>query len=108
MSMDLRFLMQAVDEGLGMLGEPARKIIYRKLERDFRICPADIPVKFEQFSWALKEIFGPGADVLIRLIVERRAHTERLFGGGDLPVISGNHRRSDSIKQSKETVTANA
>jgi len=68
---DASMLREAVDEELSVLGEAAKAIVYRKLERDFLIKSLDIPQKFKEFSSALGEILGPGSDVLIRFIVNR-------------------------------------
>jgi len=64
-------LREAVDEELSMLGETAKAILYRKLERDFQLRSVDVPQKFEEFSSALDKILGPGAAVLVRFIVNR-------------------------------------
>ena len=68
---DANALIQAVDEELAMLGENAKIIVYRKLERDFAIKTRDIPMKFKEFSGALQEVLGPGAVILVRFIVNK-------------------------------------
>lgn len=63
-------LNDAVDKGLSLLGEEAKKILYRRLARDYGISNSDISARFNEFSAALNHILGPGANILVRLIVE--------------------------------------
>jgi hypothetical protein len=68
---DLELFGEAVDEGLGVLGNAPKKMIYTLLERDYGITKEDVPGRFDEFSNLLKDILGPGANPVIRFIVER-------------------------------------
>ena len=57
-------LLEAVDEGLGWLGESAKQTIYHHLEKDFNIRRSDIPLKIERFTEAIEQIFGTAAALL--------------------------------------------
>jgi hypothetical protein len=61
----------AVDEGLSLLGPAPKKIIYRMLESDYGIAREDLPEKFGEFASILKEAFGPGADSILHYIIDR-------------------------------------
>jgi hypothetical protein len=62
---------ECVDEGLKELGESAIKVVYFHLEKNFGIRKNEIPVKPMAFSQALHSIFGQGANVIERLIVQK-------------------------------------
>lgn len=66
-----RLLMEAIDEGLSMVGESPRKAIYFHLEKSFNIKKKEIPDKVEVFEEAMEKIFGSGADFLEVLIMKR-------------------------------------
>ena len=57
-------LLEATDEGLTLLGESAKQVVYYHLENDFRINRQDIPYKIEEFTDAIESIFGVGARIL--------------------------------------------
>jgi hypothetical protein len=61
----------AVDEGLSVLGPAPKKIIYGLLKSDYGITKEDLPEKFGEFSGILKEAFGPGADSILHYIINR-------------------------------------
>jgi hypothetical protein len=58
------FLMEAIDEALGSLGEPVKNAMYLHLQNDFGIEKKDIPGKVEEFSDIIHKIFGLGASRL--------------------------------------------
>ncbi len=66
-----QFLLEAVDESLGSLGESSREAIYFHLDRGFKIKKQDIPDKVEGFTQALESIFGLGAGFLEILMTEK-------------------------------------
>jgi hypothetical protein len=63
-------LLEAVDHALLTIGETPREAIYYHLEKGFRLRREDIPEDADEFSQALNNIFGPGAEVIERLIVK--------------------------------------
>lgn len=66
-----RLLLEAVDEGLSMLGESSKQAIYFHLEKRFDIKKQEIPHKIEVFANAIEKIFGLGANFLEILIMKR-------------------------------------
>jgi hypothetical protein len=62
--------MEAVDEGLKVLSESGRQMVFFHLERSYSIKKHDIPRKPEAFAAGLEKIFGVGASVLEKLIVK--------------------------------------
>lgn len=61
---------EAVDEGLDVLGESGRQMIFFHLEKSYSIKRHEIPQKPEAFAAGLENIFGAGASVLEKLIVK--------------------------------------
>ena len=66
-------LLDAVDEGLGWLGNSAKKTIYRHLETCYNIKRKDIPSKVEVFTEAIEEVFG-GAAALLEIQIMKKLH----------------------------------
>jgi len=62
-------LLEAVDEGLLILGESGRKAIYFHLQNSHSLKREDIPEKLEIFMNGLRKIFGLGAQAIERSIV---------------------------------------
>jgi len=63
-------LLIAVDFGLLALGENNRTAIYYHLRKSFRLEREKIPNDPEKFSQALNSIFGPGAEVIEKFVIE--------------------------------------
>jgi len=63
-------LLEAVDHALLAFGESPRKAIYYHLNKRFKLQREDIPEDTDEFSNALDTIFGPGAEVIEKLIVK--------------------------------------
>jgi len=61
---------EAVDEGLKTLGESGRQAIFFHLERSYSVKKYDIPKRPEAFAEGLEKIFGAGASVLQKIILE--------------------------------------
>lgn len=59
-----QLLAEAVDESLSSLGSSAKQAIYYHLEKLFHIKKAEIPFKIEEFTIAIEDIFGEGAQLL--------------------------------------------
>ena len=65
-----KLFIEAVDEGLDVLGESGRQMIFFHLEKSHSIKRHEIPKKPEAFATGLEKIFGAGASVLEKLIVK--------------------------------------
>ena len=59
-----QLLAEAIDEGLALLGESPKEVIYYYLEETFKINRKDIPYRLEEFTKAIERIFGNGAKIL--------------------------------------------
>lgn len=57
-------LLEAIDEGLSLLGESPKQALYFHLEETFNMNRQDIPYKIEEFTNAIEKIFGAGAKIL--------------------------------------------
>ncbi len=57
-------LLEAIDEGLSVLGESAKQAIYCHLEKTFKMNRLDIPYRIEEFIDAIERIFGNGSKIL--------------------------------------------
>lgn len=66
-----KLLIEAVEEGLALLGESSKQAIYFHLEKSFKINKEKIPSKIETFVEAFERIFGSGASYLELLIMRR-------------------------------------
>ena len=65
-----KLFIEAVDEGLGTLGESGKHMIFFHLDKSYSVKKHDIPKRPEVFAEGLKKIFGAGASVLERLILK--------------------------------------
>ena len=73
MEADLDFdklVLEAVDEGLKVLGESGRQMLFFHLENSYSIKKPDIPRKPEAFAEGLEKIFGVGSFIIEKLIIE--------------------------------------
>ena len=57
-------LMESVDEGLSLLGESSKQVVYCYLEKTFKMNRLDIPYRIEEFIDVIERIFGNGAKIL--------------------------------------------
>jgi len=57
-------LMEAIDEGLSLLGESSKQVVYFYLEKTFKMNRLDIPYRIEEFIDAIERIFGNGSKIL--------------------------------------------
>ncbi|MEM2843563.1 MAG: hypothetical protein QXZ53_06780 [Candidatus Bathyarchaeia archaeon] len=64
-------LLEAVDEALLALGKSVKQAIYWRLEDRYNIKKNEIPNKIEEFNKALKELFGEGAEILMKTVMKR-------------------------------------
>ena len=53
-----RVFLEALDEGLGILGETTKETLLYILKQNYRIEEEEIPDNLERFISSLKEIFG--------------------------------------------------
>jgi len=65
-----QILLEAVDEGLLILGESSRRAIYFHLQNKFSLSREDIPDKPDLFTESLRKIFGAGAKVIEEAIAK--------------------------------------
>jgi hypothetical protein len=65
-----KLFLEAVDEGLKVLGESGKHMVFFHLERSYSIKRHDIPKKPEALAAGLEKIFGAGASVLLKLVLE--------------------------------------
>ncbi|KPV63716.1 MAG: hypothetical protein AOA66_0672 [Candidatus Bathyarchaeota archaeon BA2] len=65
-----KLFIEAVDEGLTVLGESGRQMIFFHLENSYSIKKHKIPKKPEAFATGLEKIFGAGASVIEKLILK--------------------------------------
>jgi hypothetical protein len=64
-------LSEAIDEGLGALGQLPMRVIYEKLETGFNMRKIDIPSRFDEFSRILRDAMGPSAEPILEFIIDR-------------------------------------
>lgn len=57
-------MLEAVDEGLLILGESGRQAIYFHLQNLYSLKKEDIPNNLKVFADGLRKIFGQGAEVI--------------------------------------------
>lgn len=64
-------LLEAVDEGLMVLGESPRAAIYFHIEKYSSLKKDEVPQRLNDFSTATRKIFGMGEPVMEKLILKR-------------------------------------
>jgi hypothetical protein len=57
-------LLEAIDDGLSLLGESSKQAVYFHLEKAFKMNRLDIPYRIEDFTDAIERLFGAGAKIL--------------------------------------------
>ncbi|MEM1539202.1 MAG: hypothetical protein QXW82_06025 [Candidatus Bathyarchaeia archaeon] len=92
-------LMEAVEEGLLMLGESGRDLIYYNLQHSYGLRKENIPNNPEIFASCLRKIFGEGAEVIESSIL--RALYRRL---GLEYVEKKNYTFANYVKDAKNSV----
>jgi len=65
-----KLLEEAIDEGLNVLGNSGKQMLFFHLEKSYSLKKYEIARKPETFEAAIHQIFGAGAAVLERLIIE--------------------------------------
>jgi len=71
-------ILECVNAGLQTLGESAKNSIYFYAKKDFGLNKTEIPEKPQAFSVALTSIFGGGAKIIERSIVQKMSQTFKL------------------------------
>ncbi|MCS7124968.1 MAG: hypothetical protein NZ932_06125 [Candidatus Bathyarchaeota archaeon] len=61
---------EAVDEGLLMLGESGREVVYFRLRHSHALSKEDLPSHQEIFVECLRDIFGSGAKAIEKTIIK--------------------------------------
>ncbi len=64
-------LLEAVDSGLQVLGESVKYVTYHHIERNSSLRREEIPDKLDDFHKGLESLFGAGARVIERIIVDK-------------------------------------
>ena len=57
-------LMESIDEGLSLLGESSKPVVYFYLEKTYKMNRVDSPYRIEDFIGAIEKMFGTGAKIL--------------------------------------------
>jgi hypothetical protein len=68
-----QLIAESIDESLSSLGPSAKQAVYYHLEKLFNIKKSEIPLKIEEFSIAIEDIFGEGAK-LLEIQMMKRLH----------------------------------
>ena len=63
-------ILEAVDDGLLVLGESGRHALYYQVEKRFGINREEIPYRIDDFHKALESMFGPPCKILERIIAK--------------------------------------
>jgi len=63
-------LLEAIDEALSILGEEPKSALYSHLEKLSDLPKSEIPSRIEEFSSAIRNLFGLGSDFLEILIMK--------------------------------------
>jgi hypothetical protein len=66
-----KILLEAVDEGLSLLGESSKQTLYFYLENSYKIKRGDISRRIDEFVEAIETIFGTGGRILELLIMKQ-------------------------------------
>ncbi|HXX88379.1 MAG TPA: hypothetical protein VEH86_08050 [Candidatus Acidoferrum sp.] len=66
-----KLLVEAVDDGLSVLGDSAKQAIYYHLEKSFNVKKEEIPSRMTAFTQAIENIFGVGANFVEILIMKK-------------------------------------
>lgn len=64
-------IVECIDSALRELGHSVGEVVFFHIEQNFGISKEEIPAQPEAFSQALHSIFGQGANVLERLVVQK-------------------------------------
>lgn len=65
-----KHLKSAMDDGLAVLGESVRDVIYYYIERDRGLARQEFPGRFTELHEYLRDVFGGGAKIIEKLIAK--------------------------------------
>jgi hypothetical protein len=65
-----KLFIEAIDEGLNVLGESGKQMVFFHLQNSYSVKKHEIPKKPEVFAAGLEKIFGAGASVIEKLILK--------------------------------------
>jgi len=68
-SQNYEIILEAIDEGLSIMGDRSKEIVYFFVEEEYGLKKEDIPKNLQKFHEALYNIFGFGAFVIERSIM---------------------------------------
>lgn len=63
-------ILEAVDDGLLILGENTRHALYYQIEKRYGIKREEIPYRIDDFHEALENMFGPPCKILEKIIAK--------------------------------------
>jgi len=64
-----RIVLDAIDEALSVLGSKGRDSVYYFLEREYLLKKEDVPLNLRRFDDCLRMVFGLGANLLEKHII---------------------------------------
>ena len=70
-----KLLVEAVDDGLSVLGDSAKQAIYYHLEKSFNVKKEEIPSRMTAFTQAIENIFGVGAN-FVEILIMKKLHVK--------------------------------
>jgi len=76
-------LMEAIDESFSSLGEKVKYAVYFHLENNYNIRKSTIPYRIGEFTEAIEDIFGLGAQ-LVEIRIMKTLYTRLRFNHLDL------------------------
>ena len=68
-------LLEAIDETLSVYGEGTKSAFFAHLEKSLNILKREIPVRIDEFSKALEDLFGQGARYM-EILVLKNLHSK--------------------------------
>ncbi|MEM3385212.1 MAG: hypothetical protein QXE78_06770 [Nitrososphaeria archaeon] len=64
-----RMILEAIDESLSILGDKGKEAVYYFLEREYCVNKEDIPKNLKTFLECLRLVFGVGANIIEKYIL---------------------------------------
>ncbi|MEM1531131.1 MAG: hypothetical protein QXH19_02810 [Candidatus Bathyarchaeia archaeon] len=75
-----RIMVEAVDDGLNILGETVKATLLLLIKEQFHIDKHEIPKKPKEFSLALKSILGNGGEKFVENLIVRNLYAKLGLG----------------------------
>jgi len=99
-----KFMLEAVDEGLSLLGDSPKQAFYSYLDKAFKIKKQDIPSKIEEFTDAIERVFGNSAKLLE---IEIMKHLYRKVGHNfEYPSETNNLLFTEYVEAARQCIDA--